>query len=507
MGTDAPPTTRKLLVSAATNWLAFAATLLVSFFLTPYLIRKLGDGQYGIWVFVESILAYFTLFDLGLAACMVRFVARFRARQEQDELNRLASSCLAVFLALGWIVFAVGEILSPMLVPSVNGAGMARSEVLSFLMLMIGNLALTLPLSLFPATLDGLGKFTTKSAVTVSFLALRTTASIILMENAPSLLGLGIILTIGNVAEHAVLVGFTFFYMPGLRFKRSLIDRETLRMVRGYSANAFLALIAGRLSVQSAALLIGIFLSAPEITWFAIALRLVEFAKGLLRAGTSVLTPAVSSLESTGDLARVGQVYIKATRCVLALMIPVNIGLILFGAAFIRIWISQERAERSYPVLVILSMPLLLSVSQSVASRMLYGTGKLRYFARATLVEGCSIVGLSALFVHRFGIVGVAVATVIPHALSCAFVIYYTCRTLHISIRDYISKAWMKPLGAGILLAGFWLLFDWPRGSWMELGLSIGCGMAIYTMTIGILEFPRILWPRFRLKPLISAGS
>src|SRR5207244_3652838 len=102
------PVGRRLLVGAATNWLAFAATLVVGFFLTPYLVRRLGDGPYGLWAFVESVLAYFTLFDLGIAACVVRFVARFHATGDRDELNRLGSTCLALFLGLGLCLFAVG---------------------------------------------------------------------------------------------------------------------------------------------------------------------------------------------------------------------------------------------------------------------------------------------------------------------------------------------------------------------------------------------------------------
>jgi O-antigen/teichoic acid export membrane protein len=70
---------RSLLLGAATNWTAFAATLFVAFFLAPYLIRSLGDGRYGVWCVVEAILAYFTLFDLGIAACLVRFVAKYHA--------------------------------------------------------------------------------------------------------------------------------------------------------------------------------------------------------------------------------------------------------------------------------------------------------------------------------------------------------------------------------------------------------------------------------------------
>src|SRR5262249_47294133 len=102
------PVARRLLVGAVTNWLAFAATLVVGFFLTPYMVRKLGDGPFGVWAFVESILAYFTLFDLGIAACVVRFVARFHMTGDRDELNRLVSTCLALFIGLGSLLFAVG---------------------------------------------------------------------------------------------------------------------------------------------------------------------------------------------------------------------------------------------------------------------------------------------------------------------------------------------------------------------------------------------------------------
>src|SRR5437764_8983721 len=109
---------RRLLIGAATNWLAFAATLFVGFFLTPYLIHRLGFGQYGVWAFVESVLAYFTLFDLGIAACVVRFVARFHATGDRDELNRLVSTSLALFLGLGALLLAAGSALLPAILPS-----------------------------------------------------------------------------------------------------------------------------------------------------------------------------------------------------------------------------------------------------------------------------------------------------------------------------------------------------------------------------------------------------
>ena len=143
---------------------------LVGFFLTPYLVRRLGDGPYGVWAFVESVLAYFTLFDLGIAACVVRFVARFHATGDRDELNRLVSTCLALFLGLGLMFFAVGAGRSGAPV-SIEEAGVPPDEVVAFSLLMVANLAVTLPLSLFPSVLDGLERFALKSAVRVAVLA------------------------------------------------------------------------------------------------------------------------------------------------------------------------------------------------------------------------------------------------------------------------------------------------------------------------------------------------
>src|SRR5580692_7553618 len=99
---------RSLAIGAATNWAAFAAVLAVGFFLAPYLVRGLGDARYGVWCVVESILAYFTLFDLGIAACLVRFVAKHHATGERAELNRVVSASLGLFLLAAAGVLILG---------------------------------------------------------------------------------------------------------------------------------------------------------------------------------------------------------------------------------------------------------------------------------------------------------------------------------------------------------------------------------------------------------------
>lgn len=482
------PHQRRFLLSAVTNWLAFAATLLVAFFLAPYLIRQLGDARYGVWIFVESILAYFTLFDLGIAAGVVRFTAKYHAEKNQNELNRLASACLALFLGLGAIAFVLGFALTPLFTPMMSKSGMQTSEIATFTLLMLGNLALSLPLSVFPSILDGLERFAAKSLVRIVFLAGRTLAIVLLMQREPSLIRLAVIFTISTLAEHLVMAILCWIYLPRLRFGLRFVDREMLKRVKGYSLNAFLAMIAGRVSVQSGAILIGIFLSAPEITWFAIALRLVEFAKALLRSATTTLTPAISSLEASGDIAAIRRILLKGTRWVLYLILPVHIGLIMFGSPFLTIWLgSPDYAMRCYPTLVILSATLTLVLAQSVAARILYGMGRLRLFALMALGEAALNLGLSLLLVQSLGIVGIAWGSAIPNLLFCVFVIVYACSILNVGWREYLRETWLRPMLVASIPLAIWLA-GWNVVGWASMALAIAAGLAPYALAILAVE-------------------
>src|SRR5262249_4124945 len=182
---------RSLLLNAGGNGLAFAAHLAVAFFLAPYLVRALGKTRYGIWAFVESYLAYFTLFDLGIAATLVRYVPKYRAEGDGDRLNRVASASLLVFTAAGAAVFALG-LAAYYLVLGRSSAipDELRSEAGGMALVSIAALAASLPLSLFPAVLDGLNRFAAKSLVRVGFLAAKVVAIVLVVNRGGTLVHL-----------------------------------------------------------------------------------------------------------------------------------------------------------------------------------------------------------------------------------------------------------------------------------------------------------------------------
>lgn len=486
---------RSLLLGAVTNWAAFAATLLVAFFLAPYLIRSLGDARYGVWCVVEAILAYFTLFDLGIAACLVRFVARYHATDERGGLNKLVSACLALFTVAAACVLLVGAALVPLVAPGLERKLGGHGDVAPFMLLMLANLAVTLPLSVFPTILDGLQRFAAKSAARLAFLCVKVGGIVYAMETAPGLWSLAVVFTVTNLLEHAVMALLAFRFLPGLKLSRRLVDRATLREVKGYSVDAFLAMLAGRITVQTGAIVVGGFLTAAAAAHYAIAARLVDMAKNLLRAATTTLTPAVSEREATGDLDGVRTVLLTGTRWVLYLVLPIHLGLLFLGRPFLARWIGgPQYADWCFPAVAILSATLTIGVAQSVASRILYGMGRLRLFARLALVEATVNLVLCFVLVGPYGLAGVAVAVAVPNVLFCLFVIGYACAVLEVPLRRYLLASWLAPVAAAGLPAAVWWFVTPVAATWWAIASGIGMGLVPYILVVAMVEIgPRLV--------------
>ena len=49
--------------------------LAMGFFLTPFLLRRSGPAEYGLWLLVGQVMAYAELFDLGITGAVVKYMA------------------------------------------------------------------------------------------------------------------------------------------------------------------------------------------------------------------------------------------------------------------------------------------------------------------------------------------------------------------------------------------------------------------------------------------------
>lgn len=488
---------RRLLANAGSNTAAFVVYLAASFILAPIVLRSLGAERYGAWSFVESFVAYLTLFDLGVAAALVRFVPRFVATDDVVRLNRTYSASLTFFSFGAVLALVIGGIFEWTLLDRVLPSAEYANEIRWLFRLLVLNFAISLPMSVFPAMLDGLGRFVFKSGVRTAIVFLRVPLTIHALTYEQRLIALGIVITSCQLMEQLLLALGTWRMIPQLRFQPRQVDRGTIREVAGYSGAAFVAMMAGRLAFHTDAFVIGPILGPAAITLFAVPAKLVEMARTALRQATTTLTGAFSAFEAAGDYDRLRRTFLAGSRAAWFVAIPVTVGLICMGPAFLQLWVKADYRPVFARVLWVLAPLVALTIAQSVASRVLYGTGDLRAFAWAAIAEGVANLGLSVMLIRPYGVVGVAVGTVIPHAVFCVWVILRVGNKLKVKWRDYLTA--LGHAVVAIIIPTFAWAIVGSNGitNWWQLMLIGTGGISIYGAAYLVVtgEWRRFIMP------------
>ena len=74
------------------------------------MIHEIGKNDYGVYSLVLSFLSYFLL-DFGLGSTISRFIAKYRADNDDEGISRMFSITTAVYLTIDIVVFVVLAIL------------------------------------------------------------------------------------------------------------------------------------------------------------------------------------------------------------------------------------------------------------------------------------------------------------------------------------------------------------------------------------------------------------
>jgi hypothetical protein len=354
------------------------------------------------------------------------------------------------------------------LAPSLEPRG--GPDTLAFLLLLLLNLSIALPLGVFPTVLEGLEQYPARSAVRIGFLLLRSAAAAVAVTGG--LLPLAAVFLLATVLEHAAYIALCRYFLPSFSVRPWRVPRSEVIAQWSAGRDAFLA--------------------------FSTALRLIDYARTALRTITATLTPGIARLDAAGDREAIRERFLLATRGVLYLGLPVQLGVWAFGGPFLRRWLGETVADAAAVPLAILGGTLVLTVVQSTASRVLYGLGELRIFARLALAEGLIAVALTAVLAGPLGLAGAAWASAIPHAAFCAAVVVLTVRTLAIPASQY-RRAIVSPLAAGTIPLAIWAALPAPAADYAELALHAAAGLVPYCASVLCSE--RTRWWRFIFRP------
>lgn len=482
----------QIVKNVGSSWFALGVNVLVGILLSPFILHRLGDTAFGIWVLIFSLTGYYGLFDLGIRSSIVRYVSKFAATESTDEIDKLINTSLFSYSCIGAFCLLL-TVVGCLYVDRMFHIPPEFYSTARWLFLMVGgSVALGFPLGVSGGMLEGLQKFYILNWTSIASTLLRAALIIVALERGLGLLTIAFITVVLPLVTSVVRTAIAFRLLP-VSLQRRYIDPAMFRKVAVYSGTTFMIMVAGRLKFKTDEIVIGAFLSAAAITYFNIGARIVDYAAEVVVSLAQIFVPMSSQSDATGETDRLRKIFVLGNRSCAFVIFPISAILIILGKSVIEVWVGRQYVSTSYPVLLIMIIPSTIWLAQAASGRVLFGMAQHGTWAVVTLIEGVCNLGLSILLVRPYGIVGDALGTAIP--LTCSMVFFmpgHLCRKLGIRLWTYLREAYLlpllisAPLVVAVLLMHHWFVAHhyWQLGIQLSIcGVVYGGGLAWASLT------------------------
>jgi O-antigen/teichoic acid export membrane protein len=436
----------RILRNMFSNSASYLVTAVIGFALAPFIVHSLGNTGYGLWTLVLALTGYFGLLDLGIRSSVGRFVARYVALGDEENVNRTVSTAFVMLSAASCVALLTTWVVVQFFFDSFKVEPQYAASGKTALLVTGLNMACILPLGVFSAVLIAIERFDIVSGITLTMELLRAALVVTVLKSGYGLTGLAFVVLFVTIAQYSVAGIVAKTMHKPLRLRWQYVDSRTARDLWNFGIFRFIWIVANQLIFYSASVVIGIYVNAAAITYFAIAASLINYGRNIVSVLTDTFAPSATRMDAQQDLAGLRNLMVVGTRTALLVSLPLCVGYILLGKPFIALWMGPAYAS-SAVFLTVLAIAQFVSMPQYVPALILAGMARHRALAYLSLVEGVANVALSVILVQRYGLIGVAWATVIPNLVFSAVTVpWYTIRILNLSWREYIVRAWLRPV-------------------------------------------------------------
>jgi len=459
---------RQFAKNLSANWGVYLVAALLSFFLTPFIIRHLGTSAYGVWVLVGSFSGYLGLFDFGIGFAVVRFVARYQETGEPEKRNEVVATSFWIAAALAVLVLAA-TIYIMMQAAALFDIPAELVTESRWVILLIGlSIAVGFPLSIFSEALaGGLYRFDLFNTVSMLMALLRAGLTVLFLELGWGLVGLGLAALAGSLLGYLWRALMLYRLLPDLSINPRLISKRVFSKIGGYSFYSFILVLSGRVAYYSDSFIVGIYKGVEEVAIFGIAVKLTEYLRQLVFTMSKLFSPVAARYNPDSDKATLRRILYDGSRLNLLFSLPLSLAFFFWGGTFIRLWVGDDFAYSTI-ILQILLVGHLLSFIQGIGGDILLGVGRHKVFAILSLLTALVNIVLSIILVHSLGLAGVAWGTTIPLGLLSIFYLPFAALKLVSGtargfLVESLGRAVAACLAPGVLIVvltqyitGFW---------------------------------------------------
>lgn len=432
-------------------------TIVVTFFMMPFVIRSLGDRWYGLWILVGTFVGYYGFFDLGLSSAIQRFVSRALGEGDNTGMSRVFNTCLVMFIIAGLLSLVISIVvaaISPAFIDDPTDIHIFRVVIM-----LIGlDMALSFPVRAFEGFLYANVRFDVVNIIEISKLLTRTAFIVVFLLRGHGIIALALITLSVDIVSYLCVALYVRRSFPGISVDITQFERGRIRQLFSYSIYSFLSNVANKLRFHVDSFVITGFLGLSFVTHYNIGARISMYYMLLITSATALMMPVFSRLEGMGDYEQIRDKFVFVSKLNAIFSVFIGGSILIYGKAFITRWMGSAYLD-SFHVLLVLIIGLVFNTIQITSVTLLYSLSKHKLYSVIVMAEGAANLLLSLLLVRRYGIIGVAMGTTIPMLVTSLFIVpVYANRVISLDISRYIKAVLGGILLGAALHFGSWLL-------------------------------------------------
>ncbi len=389
----------------------FSATLF-----TPYLIRSLGQAEYGVYQLVSSVTAYLMLLDLGIGNAVIRYMAKYRAENNKQKQEEFLGIATLFYGLIAIVVLVIGAVLL-WVFPTAFAKGLTPEEITigrKLLTVTMLSTAVTLGTSSFATTLMAYERFSFSKGLSILFSLLKIVFSMIALKLGMRSLGVVMVYVITNLLTRGAYTAYVLLKLH-LKPKFKNPDFGFVKETVSYSAFVFLQMVAAQINAMTDSVLLGILAkgSSVIIAVYGAGAQIVQYFKtvgghfnGVLMAGVVRLVESGANAKALQDeMVRIGRIVFMMLGMVFTVFV-VN------GTDFMVLW-AGENYRQGYLVAVVIMVPTMFALVQSIGNQILWAMNRHRVQAVIQIVSAVLNIVLTVFLIKWNPLIGAVTGSVI----------------------------------------------------------------------------------------------
>ena len=402
----------QLKAGAALNYVSICLNMVVGLIYTPYMLRMLGQSEYGLYSLAASIIAYLTVLELGFGIDIIWYTAKFRAEGKQREQEEMFGMFFILYIGIGLIAMIAGSVLS-LNVENMFSRAMTDTEVSRtriMLWLMTFNLAFTFPMSIWGSIMSAYERFVFQRIVSIIRSVLNPVVMILLLVIGYKAIAMVVVTTIFNVAT--LLINWWYCkYRLTIKVRFAKFKWGFLKEVSIYSFWIFLNAIMDRIYWSTGQFVLGIYKGSVAIAIYAVAIQLESMYMMFSTAISGVFLPKVTSMVTNGvSTEDMSDLFIRTGRIQYIIMAFILSAFIVFGKPFLLLWAGNAYCD-AYYICLMFFIPLTVPLIQNLGIIILQARNSMRFRSLLYIFIALASLGLSILLAKPYGVYGCAFAT------------------------------------------------------------------------------------------------